>query len=51
MTNEERYQKYIEENCMKYKCGQCRYNKRCEKEENKYEIQNKQYRVDDRRSR
>ena len=36
-------------NCMKYKCEQCRYNKRCEKEENKYEIQNKQQRMENNR--
>lgn len=71
MTNEERYEKYIDENCkycknrcnnedlceirnvcimkekinyencMKYKCEQCKYNVQCEKEEKRYEIQNK----------
>lgn len=36
-------------NCMKYKCEQCRYNKQCEKEEKRYEIQNKQQNVEYRR--
>ena len=25
-------------NCMKYKCELCRYNKQCEREEKKYEV-------------
>ena len=37
------------ENCMKYKCEQCRYKMQCEKEEKRYEIQNKQQNVEYRR--
>ena len=33
-------------NCMKQKCEQCRYNEQCKKEEEKYEIQNKQQNVE-----
>lgn len=26
------------ENCMKYKCEQCKYNEQCEREEKRYEV-------------
>ena len=42
-------------NCMQRRCEQCRYYDYCfryrPKKENKNEIRNKQYRVDNRRSR
>ena len=37
------------DNCMKYKCEQCIYNEQCEKEEKRYEIQNKQQDLEYRR--
>lgn len=37
------------ENCMKYKCEQCKDNMQCEKEEKRYEIQNKQQNMEYRR--
>lgn len=36
-------------NCMKYKCELCRYNEQCEKEDKRYEIQNKQQDLEYRR--